>query len=96
MLWERDIQLLNPKCVTFGSLFVHDIPISRQGKRTAAESNGESVSALLKSNKSWQSETSCAHTVVVHSVEYRVDDYSVGYSEYSDGGKKYCISVDGK
>lgn len=96
LLWERDIQLLNPKCVTFSSLFVYDIPISRQGKRTTTEFDGESVSTLLKSDKSRQSETSCAHTVVVHSVEYRMDDYSTGYSEHSDGGKKYYISVDGK
>jgi len=96
LLWEHNIQLFNPKCITFSSLFVHNISVSRQGKRTAAESDGESVSALLKSDKSRQSEAPCAHTVAVCSVEHRVDDYGIDYSKHSDGRNKYCISVDGK
>ncbi|XP_020291314.1 uncharacterized protein LOC109858456 isoform X2 [Pseudomyrmex gracilis] len=93
---KYDIQLSDTERVASGCLLVHDISVSHQGERAVAKSDGESVSALDKSNKSRQSEASCAHTMAVRRFEHSLDDHGVGHDEHSDGGGKYHISVDGE
>lgn len=93
LLWKRDFQLLDSECITSGRVSVHDIPVSHQGKRAVAESHGEGVSPLLESDKSGQSEAPRPHTMVVYSIEHRMDDHGVNHSEYSNGERKYRLSM---
>lgn len=96
LLRKCDIQLSDPKCIASNRISVHDILVSHQGKRAIAKSNGKSISSLLESDKSRQSEAPCTYIVAVRSIEHSVDDHSVNHSKYSNGAREYYISMGGR
>lgn len=95
MFRQRFLQLLRPQYTSLDGVPVHGVSVSNSGERAATKFDGESVPPFLESRESRESEEACSNTMVVHSVERRLDNYRTGYGKRFNGAREHRVPVAG-